>query len=313
MCCPAAAFAAPHSVSASFRRWRNTTLAVLPKQRTTRDPDTTSMPSCSKREANQSLLSRFHYLSTVSGGGYIGSWLSAWRHRNDFPTVWRNLRSRPDGPDVEPPEMSWLRAYSNYLTPQGRPVLGRHLDRHCHLSAQPAAELAGDHPGHRGRAAGSQIHHHRFGAASRALTALLVAACSSPADRRRVSDRGAGLHDEPPADAAAAAAARLRQHRGPQQCRSDDVFCPRSDLEPAVRACLITSALTSAVRRVAGRRSVDMPGDRHRRGSRRSRSSPAAGSPGWPAHGDCAISSRWSASGLVYGGACRARRVPLHA
>ena len=24
------------------------------------------------------LLSRFHYLSTVSGGGYIGSWLSGW-------------------------------------------------------------------------------------------------------------------------------------------------------------------------------------------------------------------------------------------
>jgi hypothetical protein len=69
------------------------------------------------KEANDSALSRFHYLSTVSGGGYIGSWLSAWRHRNDFPTVWRNLSSRPDGPDMEPPEISWLRAYSNYLTP----------------------------------------------------------------------------------------------------------------------------------------------------------------------------------------------------
>jgi len=68
--------------------------------------------------ANLSMLSRFHYLSTVSGGGYIGSWLSAWRHREDFPTVWRNLASRPDGPDVEPPEISWLRAYSNYLTPK---------------------------------------------------------------------------------------------------------------------------------------------------------------------------------------------------
>src|SRR6266481_3253996 len=27
------------------------------------------------------LLDKFHYLSTVSGGGYIGSWLSAWIHR----------------------------------------------------------------------------------------------------------------------------------------------------------------------------------------------------------------------------------------
>jgi len=68
--------------------------------------------------ANRSLLSRFHYLSTVSGGGYIGSWLSAWRKRDDFPTVWRNLADRPDGPDIEPPEISWLRAYSNYLTPR---------------------------------------------------------------------------------------------------------------------------------------------------------------------------------------------------
>jgi hypothetical protein len=68
--------------------------------------------------ANRSLLSRFHYLSTVSGGGYIGSWLSAWRKRDDFPTIWRNLTNRPEGPDIEPPEISWLRAYSNYLTPK---------------------------------------------------------------------------------------------------------------------------------------------------------------------------------------------------
>src|SRR5437868_14215694 len=27
-------------------------------------------------------LDKFHYLSTVSGGGYIGSWLSAWMHRD---------------------------------------------------------------------------------------------------------------------------------------------------------------------------------------------------------------------------------------
>src|SRR5215469_1365488 len=31
--------------------------------------------------ARYGLLGRFHYLSTVSGGGYIGSWLSAWIHR----------------------------------------------------------------------------------------------------------------------------------------------------------------------------------------------------------------------------------------
>jgi hypothetical protein len=69
-------------------------------------------------KANHSLLSRFHFLSTVSGGGYIGSWLSAWRTRSDFPTVWNNLTGRPEGPDSEPPEISWLRSYSNYLTPK---------------------------------------------------------------------------------------------------------------------------------------------------------------------------------------------------
>ena len=31
-------------------------------------------------ELKNSALSRFHYLSTVSGGGYVGSWLSSWRH-----------------------------------------------------------------------------------------------------------------------------------------------------------------------------------------------------------------------------------------
>jgi predicted acylesterase/phospholipase RssA len=31
--------------------------------------------------ARYGLLGQFHYLSTVSGGGYIGSWLSAWRTR----------------------------------------------------------------------------------------------------------------------------------------------------------------------------------------------------------------------------------------
>jgi hypothetical protein len=81
---------------------------------------TASGPSAEdiSEQANRSLLSRFHYLSTVSGGGYIGSWLSAWRTRNDFSTVWRDLTSRPDGPDVEPPEIAWLRTYSNYLTPK---------------------------------------------------------------------------------------------------------------------------------------------------------------------------------------------------
>jgi len=67
-----------------------------------------------------SLLGHFHYLSTVSGGGYIGSWLSAWRTRPGvrFADILDNLTTRPSGPDFEPPQISWLRAYSNYLTPR---------------------------------------------------------------------------------------------------------------------------------------------------------------------------------------------------
>jgi hypothetical protein len=70
-----------------------------------------------------SLLGCFQFLSTVSGGGYIGSWLSSWLKRNTFDEVVKNLTTRPSGPDVEPAEISWLRAYSNYLTP--RPMPGR--------------------------------------------------------------------------------------------------------------------------------------------------------------------------------------------
>jgi hypothetical protein len=69
-------------------------------------------------EPEHSLLAQLHYLSTVSGGGYIGSWLSAWRYRASFDAVRNNLVGRPCGPDVEPHTLGWLRGYSNYLTPK---------------------------------------------------------------------------------------------------------------------------------------------------------------------------------------------------
>src|SRR6202008_194843 len=68
--------------------------------------------------ARASLLGQFKYLSTVSGGGYIGSWLSAWVARAGYDSVWPKLTGRRDHPDQEPGETSWLRAYSNYLTPR---------------------------------------------------------------------------------------------------------------------------------------------------------------------------------------------------
>jgi hypothetical protein len=53
------------------------------------------------------LLSKFHYLSTVSGGGYIGGWLSAncRRHPTWFQDDWTK-------------SIAYLRRYSNYLSPR---------------------------------------------------------------------------------------------------------------------------------------------------------------------------------------------------
>jgi len=59
-------------------------------------------------------LGRFDFLSTVSGGGYAGSWLSAWIKRDGFTAVAAALGD----PHLEPPQVSWLRRYSNYLAPR---------------------------------------------------------------------------------------------------------------------------------------------------------------------------------------------------
>jgi Patatin-like phospholipase len=68
------------------------------------------------------LLNKFHYLSTVSGGGYIGSWLSAWIHRaKDGLASVADQLARPNEtarPNPEPVEIQNLRSYSNYLTPR---------------------------------------------------------------------------------------------------------------------------------------------------------------------------------------------------
>src|SRR5262245_26831494 len=69
-------------------------------------------------DESRSLLCQIHYLSTVSGGGYVGSWLSAWIARSGYAEVWKRLVGRRDRPDEEPGEIAWLRAYSNYLTPR---------------------------------------------------------------------------------------------------------------------------------------------------------------------------------------------------
>jgi Patatin-like phospholipase len=66
--------------------------------------------------ARFNLLEHFHYLSTVSGGGYIGSWLSAWRSLHSDPSVFKALNAAEhEGGDR--PQIAGLRADSNYLTP----------------------------------------------------------------------------------------------------------------------------------------------------------------------------------------------------
>ena len=70
--------------------------------------------------ARMKLLSKFDYLSTVSGGGYIGSWLMAWIKRSGIKDVHAGLlpeRGRQPGDD-EPQQIHFLRRFSNYLTPK---------------------------------------------------------------------------------------------------------------------------------------------------------------------------------------------------
>ena len=86
----------------------------------------------------QGWLPRFDYLSSVSGGGYIHSWLAAWLLRKSkedaqlnkpqppqsaWDHVMRRLYplatgDREHNQFVWPRQIQWLRRYSNYLTPR---------------------------------------------------------------------------------------------------------------------------------------------------------------------------------------------------
>lgn len=84
------------------------------------------------------LLGKFHYLSTVSGGGYIGGWLTAWIQRAEGgltevstllgqptddaqPKAEGSIKPAPPRdlprPNPEPIQIQNLRSYSNYLSP----------------------------------------------------------------------------------------------------------------------------------------------------------------------------------------------------
>jgi hypothetical protein len=69
--------------------------------------------------ARAGVLDKFDYISTVSGGGYIGSWLTAWISRAGLPAVASALQT-PSGDDLdpEPAQVRYLRTFSNYLSPR---------------------------------------------------------------------------------------------------------------------------------------------------------------------------------------------------
>ena len=68
--------------------------------------------------ARRDILGWFDYLSTVSGGGYIGSWLTAWIHRDGTDNVFDILNEFTGSPAAaETPQVDHLREFSNYLTP----------------------------------------------------------------------------------------------------------------------------------------------------------------------------------------------------
>ncbi|HSY50069.1 MAG TPA: patatin-like phospholipase family protein [Thermoanaerobaculia bacterium] len=76
-----------------------------------------------QRLARVGVLPMFDYLSTVSGGGYIGGWLSSYARRNaeGIAGVARELNAPASSRDPLRPEaapLMWLRQFSNYLTPR---------------------------------------------------------------------------------------------------------------------------------------------------------------------------------------------------
>lgn len=76
--------------------------------------------------ARRGLLSQMDYLSTVSGGGYTGAWLTAWTHRAmtdqpaapDFTEIERQLGSRTSVSGSERAPMQWLRGQQKFLSPR---------------------------------------------------------------------------------------------------------------------------------------------------------------------------------------------------
>lgn len=70
--------------------------------------------------AAQGVLGAFDYLSTVSGGGYIGAWLTCWKQRaQGIDKVIPQISGEaPAAPKSGPDPIQHLRDYNNYLAPK---------------------------------------------------------------------------------------------------------------------------------------------------------------------------------------------------
>lgn len=70
--------------------------------------------------ARAGLLDKFDYVSSVSGGGYLSSWLAGWLHRDGgvakVAPLLGHAQADPERPEARP--LIFLRQYSNYLTPR---------------------------------------------------------------------------------------------------------------------------------------------------------------------------------------------------
>ena len=69
--------------------------------------------------ARRRLLGRIDYLSTVSGGGFVGGWLARCLHVHGGDIHQVEALLAPPAGSSEAPELRFLRQYSNYLSPQG--------------------------------------------------------------------------------------------------------------------------------------------------------------------------------------------------
>jgi Lysophospholipase catalytic domain len=81
--------------------------------------------------AKAGILKQVHYMSGISGGGYILGWLTTWIRRSGFAAVQQQL-APPEKPDetpasqpspgyarfLEPNPIRHLREYASYLTPR---------------------------------------------------------------------------------------------------------------------------------------------------------------------------------------------------